>query len=88
MLGANNAWQTTTWTGLTSFSGNNVWTDGDNIYYSDGSKQYLYDKATHSWIKKEWWGCNNMLGKYIWTDGTNVYYSYERENYVLNKNKQ
>lgn len=35
-------WSTKTWTGFTSFSERNIWTDGTNIYVSDGSgKQYV-----------------------------------------------
>ncbi len=35
-------WSTKTWTGFTSFSGGNIWTDGTNIYASDGiGKQYV-----------------------------------------------
>lgn len=35
-------WSTKTWTGFTSFRGRNIWTDGTNIYVSDGiGKQYV-----------------------------------------------
>ena len=35
-------WSTKTWTGFTSFSGGDIWTDGTNIYASNGiGKQYV-----------------------------------------------
>ena len=42
-----NTWSTKTWNGLTSFSANNIWTDGENIYYSTGSSNhYVLNKDT------------------------------------------
>jgi hypothetical protein len=39
-------WSTKTWTGFTSFQGNYIWTDGENIYYSNNTDQYVLDKST------------------------------------------
>ena len=80
--------QTKTWTGLTSFYGANIWTDGTNIYYSysSGSNyQYVLDKSTSTWNTKTWNGYNYINGYQIWTDGDNIYYSDGSNQYVLDK---
>ena len=79
-------WNTKTWTGLTSFKGENIWSDGKNIYYSNGSDQYVLDKSTSTWSSKTWSDLTSFSGNYIWTDGENVYYSASTTQYVLNKN--
>lgn len=61
----------------------NIWTDGDNIYYSYGSTHYV--KNGNTWVTKTWTGLTDFYGKYIWTDGTNIYYSYQTTHYRLNK---
>ena len=84
-------WTFKSWTGLTSFTGVHVWTDGENVYYSYESTQYVLDKATSTWTSKSWSGLTNFRGYYIWTDGENVYYSNNNSsfgitgNYVLDK---
>ena len=86
-----NKWVSKTWYGLTNFFGKNIWTDGENIYYSDGtSAQYVLDKSTGEWSEKTWVGISesdeHFCGKNIWTDGENIYYSYpDSGNYILNK---
>lgn len=37
-------------------NGSYIWTDGDNIYHSSGSYQYVLDRNTYVWAKKnmEW----------------------------------
>ena len=77
-------WIKKTWNGLTGFYGHNVWTDGDNIYYSSSSSQYVLNKATSTWEPKTWNGLTGFYGSYVWTDGDNIYYSKEGANYVLN----
>ena len=74
-----------TWNGLSSFNGEFVWTDGENIYYSYGSNQYVLNKSTSTWTAKTWNGLSEFYGSYIWTDGTNIYYSYSNTQMVLNK---
>ena len=59
-------WEPVTWNGLTSFNGNNVWTDGINTYYSEGSNQYVLDVSTHTWSPKTWNGLTSFYGQYIW----------------------
>ena len=69
------------------FSG--LWTDGTNIYFSDGSYQLVL--VGDEWEHKTWNGLTSFNGKDVWTDGTNIYYSYEHggsfssnKHYVLN----
>ena len=86
--GSSNAyWSTKTWNGITNFTGNYIWTDGTDIYYSGGgSSQYVLDKATSTWSSKYWDGpFSSIDGTNVWTDGTNVYYSSGSKQYVLNK---
>ena len=64
-----------TWKGLTSFNGRNIWTDGENIYYSSGSNQYILNKTTSVWKAKTWKGLTSFYGQDIWTDGENIYCS-------------
>jgi hypothetical protein len=60
-----------------------IWTDGDNIYYSDGSSQYVFDKASSTWTTKTWNGLASFNGQNIWTDGGHIYYSSGSSQYVL-----
>ena len=78
-------WITKTWNGLTYFSSNNIWTDGENIYYSYDNTHCVLDKATSTWITKTWNGLTNFFGGVIWTDGENIYYSERNKQYVLDK---
>ena len=73
------------WRGLTSFDGEYVWTDGENIYYSYNSQQYILDKTTDTWIKKKWNGLSNFSAYQIWADGENTYHSYYNASYALDK---
>ena len=80
-------WESKTWNGLTSFYGYNVWTDGDNIYLSFSSSQYILDKSTSTWNIKKW---NNVgdsynKGECVWTDGVNTYLSNNNYQYILIK---
>jgi hypothetical protein len=84
-------WEEKTWNGLSSFSGNYVWTDGDNIYYSDGSEnQYVLNESTSTWEPKTWYGLTKFGSFDIWFEGNNVYYSHNSDTfgslqYKLNK---
>ena len=79
-----------TWNGLTSFSGNQVWTDGDNIYYSSGSEQYILDKSTSRWYIKSWIedAKKSFDAAFIWTDGNNIYLSNGNNQHVYQTRKQ
>lgn len=72
-----------TWVGLTSFYGRYVWTDGYDIYYSDGSEQYVLDIQSSTWVAKEWNGLTSFSGSNVWSDGNNVYYSSGTNQYIL-----
>lgn len=78
-------WELKTWSGLSSLNGSVVWTDGNNIYYSLATSQYVLNKSTSTWEQKTWSGLNNFNGAYVWTDGTEIYYDYGTSRYVLNK---
>ena len=78
-------WSQKTWNGLTNFYNSYIWTDGENIYYSNNSNQYVLDRATSTWSQKTWNGLTRVNGNNIWTDGENVYYSNQSSQYVLNK---
>lgn len=63
-----------------------IWTDGETVYYSHGADQYKLDKAASKWSKQSWGdGFTPGNGKYIWTDGENIYYSSDYNQYQLNK---
>ena len=74
-----------TFNGYTQVNGSNVWTDGDNIYYSLNANQYVFDKSTSTWNAKTWSGLTSFFGNNVWTDGTNIYYSNTTSQYILNK---
>ena len=79
------SWSTKTWSGLTSFYGYYVWSDGVNYYYSSGSNQYVLDTATSTWTAKVWTGLTSFTGSNVWSYGTNVYYSSGSNQYVLGR---
>ena len=79
-------WVTKSWSGLTNFSGEDVWSDGINIYYSSGTTQYVLNKSNSTWSAKTWTGLTNFSGHNIWTDGFSLYYSSGTTQYKLNKN--
>ena len=63
-----------------------IWTDGETVYYSHGTDQYKLDKAASKWSEQSWGdGFTPGNGRYIWTDGENVYYSSDYNQYQLNK---
>ena len=79
-------WVNKTWNGLNPYR-NSIWTDGDNIYSSNGSNHYILDKSTSTWNTKTWsYSTVNpqLSGSGIWTDGSNMYYS---NNYTWRFNK-
>ena len=78
-------WEPMTWSSLTNFDGNYVWTDGINIYYSYPSTtmpQYKLNGTT--WETMTWSGLTSLNGINIWTDGVNTYYSSGVSHYKLN----
>ena len=77
-----NTWVAKTWSGLTSFSALDAWSDGNNIYYSIGGEQYVLNGDT--WEEKTWNGLTEFWGYHVWSDGTNTYFSTSGKQYVLN----
>ena len=69
---------------LLGSDGDYFWNDGNNAYYSNGSKQYVLNKKLFDWEEKTWGGLTSFSANNIWTDGTNIYYSLNDEQYVLN----
>ena len=63
----------------------NIWTDGENMYYSIGTRQHQLDKPTATWETKEWSGLTSFDGRHIWTDGEHIYYTYNSAQYFLNQ---
>ena len=55
---APDTWVAKTWTGLTSFNGDNIWTDGVDYYYSyvNASSSYVLDISTSTWSTMTWNG--------------------------------
>ena len=70
-------WLDKTWTGLTAFSGNNVWTDGVNIFCFDTSSNgtYLLNVDNSSWSLVDNLNMSSFDIDCIWSDGTNTFYS-------------
>ena len=66
------------WNGLNDFTGKNVWTDGENIYYSSEDEQFILNEETNTWETKVWYGIDDVVfdGENVWTDGENIYYTY------------
>jgi hypothetical protein len=81
----NDSWSETIITGPTSLDPANIWSDGDNIYYSYNAIQLVLNKQTHIWQKKTWSGITSFLGQNVWSDGETCYYSADSTQYVLNK---
>ena len=67
------------------FYGSNTWTDGTDIYQSNGSSQWVLDQSNLTWSDKTWNGYTSIIGAGVWTDGTNIYYSNNANQYVLDK---
>ena len=78
-------WIQKEWSGLTSFNGNYVWSDGENTYYSRNSLQYVLNKDTLTWETKSWGSRRATYGHNVWTDGESVYFSSSSTQYVLDK---
>lgn len=72
-----------TFSGLNNIDGAQVWSCGDNIYYSNGSTQYVLDTQTMTWTHKDWNGRTNFYGSEIWNYNLNYFYSNGSTQYVL-----
>lgn len=78
-------WVVKTWQGLAPNSGTDVWSDGENIYYSDGSTHYVLNKETSTWSSKSWSGMSFFRGYFIWKYDNAICYSCSSEQHILNK---
>ena len=79
-------WVPKTWSGLTSFYGYNVWTDGDDLYYSTSGNNYVLNKATSAWSTKTWTGLTSVVGSRVWVYSSSVYCT-PGTNYTYTLNK-
>lgn len=50
-----------------------LWTDGMNIYYSDGTIKKVLDQDNHTWTNAAYTDEFNVLGHQVWTDGNNIF---------------
>ena len=84
------SWLTDLYNKDSTFDGRYVWTDDNNIYYSNGNthKRFIIDsrgfKFNH-WNDKTWDGITSFYGSRIWTDGDDIYYSYNNTQKILDK---
>lgn len=83
----NNTISSQTWSDLTSFRGNGVWSDGTNICYTQSSTtttSYKLDTTTNTWSS---FTTNiSLAGNLIYSDGNGgVYYSNGSSHYELDK---
>lgn len=94
----NRVWDksTKTWTTVSSrytsiydFDGKYVWTDGKNVFYSNGATpttnyRLSYNSYTYSATTVSFSGAPNIVdAKYFWTDGINTYYSNGTNDYIV-----
>ncbi len=73
-------WDNQTWNGLSSFSGQKIWTDGTDIYYSDYNSHYILDRSTKTWNSITFF--YRFDGGNVWHDGANTYLSVKSSAYV------
>lgn len=67
-------------------AGANVWTDGENMYYSGGKQQYVLRDG--NWYPQTWNGYPDFYGNEVWSDGmrwyiSHTFYGQGNVNYVL-----
>ena len=75
-------------------SGQYIWSDGENSYYSNGANQFVFDRDNNKWIEMHWKGLSDFSALQVWTDGEIIYCSPtatnanttgSKETYILNK---
>ncbi len=80
-------WSPKTWNGLEDLEdglyGDYIWTDNNNIYYSQYGVHKVLDEATSTWSPKTWNGLSNVAfyGNRVWRTNNNIYYSMMNENF-------
>lgn len=79
-------WLNPPWDEEISFSGINVWKDlNNNVYYSNGTTHYQFNKSSSTWTEKTWYGLSEFSGLYVWSNNRNIFVSDDNQNmYVLN----
>lgn len=81
----NHVWESTGVSRSAKIYGNRVWSNGEEIYCSDGySSQYVFNKSAKTWSTKSWSGTTQFSGLDVWSDGKNIYTSDGYDNYKLN----
>lgn len=73
-----------------TLKGQNMWTDGINIYHSSGTDHRMYDRITQTWSDVD---MDNLsfYGDTVWSDGeyiyiSTVYFDKEMTNQILTSN--
>ena len=70
--------------------GSNIWSDGTDIYYSDGLNQYILNRKTNIWESYSWintpFSLSTFIGQGVWYDGECIYFTNSYNTYELNKN--
>lgn len=69
-----------------TLSGVDVWRDlNNNVYYSNGTTQYQFNKSANTWSEKTWYGISEFSGRYVWNNNQNIFVSDDNHNmYKLN----
>ena len=76
-------WEPMNWE-LTNAYGHLIWTDGVNIFLSQGPRSYIFDKGTKSWSSVDVPISGLVYGDSFWSDGVNIYYSHnDQTQFVL-----
>jgi len=72
-----------------SLDAQNIWTDGDTAYYSNGLPQWSFvlDRSTLVWSPKSWdVGAGNLYGNGVWRSPSgDLYHTKTNHNYKYNK---
>lgn len=70
----------------TILSSYRFWECGDQIYYSAGTDQYIFDTENRIFIKRETDQNYFIYGSDVWSDENHIYYSSGTTQYIFNKN--
>lgn len=66
--------------------GGNIWTDGENVYWSSGSQHKVLDKENNVWNTISF--TTSIYGFQVWTDYSNIYCSHLGTNLIYNKERR
>ena len=61
------------------------WTDGTDIYYSNGSTHRIWNKTTKQWSNKTWSGLTNFSGNEVFYYNNEVYVRSNASGYPIYK---